>query len=750
MLNRTSAASAPKIDGLKPTQPRGPVKLTNPRQPRRSPAHYLVKDEDVPPVIYDNRHKQKYFKLEFLGEGGFARVFKVRNLRGEYLAAKIIAKKAVVNKKMKTKMLAEINIHRSLRHNSIVQYLDCFEDKLNVYIIMELCENKTMTDLIRKRRCITEDECRYFLGQILLAIRHMHANRIIHRDLKLSNIFLNKDMDPKIGDFGLAALLVKETDRKKTVCGTPNYIAPEILFGGHTHNQAVDMWSFGVLMYTLLIGQHPFHQHQAELIYKKVGENEKSSSYSYPSYSNISNEAKDLIAQLLVNNPDNRYKVLDALNHSFFSKDRIPDHIPVSALRCMPTRDEMFHDMNPVSQHVSRLANALEEARMDKIENEIDPINEPLTLLKETILDPRVHYTSTQQHELVPVHTDLKRHDSSGKQERDPSWNKRTRLGDRTNTIDRNNNNNNNNNTIAAKPRIRIVSNSTTTTTTTTTSTGTSTTTINPPTVKSTKGNNNNNNNGSRLIPKPKRVAQVYMTEAGYRQSIMASMTHNLRSAMHEHNLNVFSGRFDTNPIEPVWCNDNIFLQQWIDCTYSYGMAYLLSDNTVGFHFNDTTTMTTHNDLQFYYMFRNENNTAMEYLYHYEEVPDELQEVSYDLKKKMDILRGARVYMNKQLAKASEQHHEQAEEPTGVHLSKFIVTDEGVIFRLSNGAIQANLFQHDKLILYSKANKLIFIGSDRCASHYNILEALASNNKELREAVYYTTEILEQHVNPVN
>lgn len=87
------------------------------------------------------------------------------------------------------------------------------------------------------------------------ALKYLHVNKIIHRDLKLGNIFIGDNMTLKIGDFGLATKIQYEGERKKTICGTPNYIAPEILDGKDGHSYEVDVWSLGVIIYTLLIGK---------------------------------------------------------------------------------------------------------------------------------------------------------------------------------------------------------------------------------------------------------------------------------------------------------------------------------------------------------------------------------------------------------------------------------------------------------------------------------------------------------------
>ena len=104
-------------------------------------------------------------------------------------------------------------------------------------------------EMLRARKNLAEAEVRFLAIQVLGAVKHMHSNRVIHRDLKLGNIMLDAKMNVKVGDFGLAAFLVDDDERKMTICGTPNYIAPEILFGKEKgHSYEVDLWSIGVIM----------------------------------------------------------------------------------------------------------------------------------------------------------------------------------------------------------------------------------------------------------------------------------------------------------------------------------------------------------------------------------------------------------------------------------------------------------------------------------------------------------------------
>jgi len=127
----------------------------------------------------------------------------------------------------------------------------------------------------------------------------MHSHKVIHRDLKLGNFFLNENLEIKIGDFGLATKLEFEGERKRTVCGTPNYIAPEVLEGKKGHSYEVDVWSLGVILYTLLIGKPPFETTDVRTTYRRI----KMNAYSFPDNIQISEEARSLISSILVVNP---------------------------------------------------------------------------------------------------------------------------------------------------------------------------------------------------------------------------------------------------------------------------------------------------------------------------------------------------------------------------------------------------------------------------------------------------------------
>ena len=157
--------------------------------------------------------------------------------------------------------MSEIKIHRSLHHTNIVKFEHFFEDSANIYMLLELCKNKSLVELLKRRKRLHELEVRCYTIQICNAIKYMRSKKVIHRDLKLGNIMLTENMVVKICDFGLAAKLETDDERKRTVCGTPNYMAPEILEGKQGHSYEVDIWALGVIIYTLIIGKPPFEDH---------------------------------------------------------------------------------------------------------------------------------------------------------------------------------------------------------------------------------------------------------------------------------------------------------------------------------------------------------------------------------------------------------------------------------------------------------------------------------------------------------
>lgn len=278
---------------------------------------------------------RKYAKGRLLGKGGFAKCYQVTNLDTKrILAAKVIDKASLTKSRARQKLISEIKIHKSLQHQYIVSFEHVFEDQENVYILLELCTNQTLNELLKRRKRLTELEVQCYLMQLVPALKHLHHHRFIHRDLKLGNLFLNDKMEIKIGDFGLATKVEFDGEKKKTICGTPNYIAPEVLDGKCGHSYEVDTWSLGVIIYTLLIGKPPYETPDVKTTYKKIRMN----SYSFPDHVPISEAAKSLIVKILNLDPSKRPTMDEILEHPFLNHGgTIPKTLPVSTLVCPPS-----------------------------------------------------------------------------------------------------------------------------------------------------------------------------------------------------------------------------------------------------------------------------------------------------------------------------------------------------------------------------------------------------------------------------
>jgi polo-like kinase 1 len=287
------------------------------------------KENYFPSVILDSTHNIQYKRNAFLGKGSFGKCFKITNTNtGNEYAGKIVSKKDLKTKIHKVKLFQEINIHRTLNHKHIVGFHEYFEDESYIYMILELCEKRSMAQLLRRRKFLTYPEARYFLNQVLSAVQYLHDNNIIHRDLKLANLFINNSMEVKIGDFGLSTR-IRNGERKKTMCGTPNYIAPEIL-EKKGHGYEVDVWSIGCIMFTLLVGKPPFETTSLKETYRRI----RRCDYHIPMTMN--KHAANMIRRIFVKEPNKRPTVNDLIQDKFFTGSYIPPPLPTSCLVMAP------------------------------------------------------------------------------------------------------------------------------------------------------------------------------------------------------------------------------------------------------------------------------------------------------------------------------------------------------------------------------------------------------------------------------
>ncbi|XP_059867851.1 serine/threonine-protein kinase PLK4 isoform X2 [Delphinus delphis] len=257
------------------------------------------------------------FKVgNLLGKGSFAGVYRAESIHtGLEVAIKMIDKKAMYKAGMVQRVQNEVKIHCQLKHPSILELYNYFEDNNYVYLVLEMCHNGEMNRYIKNRRKpFSENEARHFMHQIITGMLYLHSHGILHRDLTLSNLLLTRNMNIKIADFGLATQLKMPHEKHYTLCGTPNYISPEIATRS-AHGLESDIWSLGCMFYTLLIGRPPFDTDTIKNTLNKV----VLADYEMPTF--LSREAKDLIHQLLRRNPADRLSLSSVLDHPFMSRN---------------------------------------------------------------------------------------------------------------------------------------------------------------------------------------------------------------------------------------------------------------------------------------------------------------------------------------------------------------------------------------------------------------------------------------------
>jgi len=271
---------------------------------------------------------EKYEPKEILGKGVSSTVRRaVLKETGEDFAVKIIdVSQSLVDSdglNLRQQTFREIDILRLVAgHENIIQLLDVFESATYIFLVFELCTNGELFDHLNSVVTISEKRARKIMKQVMEALVHCHSLGVVHRDIKPENILLDKDFNVKVTDFGFAKEL-QTGERLYEVCGTPGYLAPELLKAGMVereecdgYGQEVDVWACGVVLYTLLVGFPPFWHRKQLMMVRQIME----AKYSFNSaeWADISKAAKDLISKLLVVEPSMRLNINQSLSHDFF------------------------------------------------------------------------------------------------------------------------------------------------------------------------------------------------------------------------------------------------------------------------------------------------------------------------------------------------------------------------------------------------------------------------------------------------
>ncbi|KAL7628655.1 serine/threonine protein kinase [Parahypoxylon ruwenzoriense] len=270
---------------------------------------------------------QQYTLLDRLGKGHFAEVYLcVEKSTGQQYAVKIFTKTPGMDDRSKTSGLQqEIAVLMGVSHPNVLCLKDTFNEKNAVYLVLELAPEGELFNYIVMKQKLTEDETRKLFIQLFQGIKYLHDRNIVHRDVKPENILLvDKELHVKLADFGLAKIIGEESFTT-TLCGTPSYVAPEILAEGRhrKYTKAVDIWSLGVVLYICLCGFPPFSDelYSRDFPYS-LSQQIRSGRFDYPSpyWDSVGDPALDLIDHMLVVEPEKRYTVDQCLAHPWLTQ----------------------------------------------------------------------------------------------------------------------------------------------------------------------------------------------------------------------------------------------------------------------------------------------------------------------------------------------------------------------------------------------------------------------------------------------
>ena len=299
-----------------------------------------------------------------IGKGSFGKVhLGIHILSKKKVAIKCIDKTYIKEEKAQKKIVQEVKILRSLTHRNIIKILEVFENKKFVFIVTDYACRGDLLKYMKENGVFKEHRAKPVIAQTLRALEYCHSKGILHRDVKLDNILLDKDMQVKLCDFGVSRFMTDEKIKER--CGTPAYIAPEVISGnGYSHFQA-DIWSLGVLLYALTTGTIPFKAKNIPDLHKLI----LKSDFDFPDGVDLSSSFKALVRLMLLKDPDQRITIEEIWAHPWLEQ--------VLHMRTKPTQTP---DIDPF---------VLEQVLL-----KMEKLGFPPTAVKEAVNSHQMNHTS--------------------------------------------------------------------------------------------------------------------------------------------------------------------------------------------------------------------------------------------------------------------------------------------------------------------------------------------------------------------
>lgn len=263
---------------------------------------------------------QRYDIGRLLGQGNFAKVYHGRDLKtGQSVAIKVIDKEKIFKVGLIDQTKREISVMKLVKHPNVIQLYEVMATKTKIYFVIEYAKGGELFNKVAKGR-LKEDSARMYFQQLISAVDFCHSRGAYHRDLKPENLLLDENGVLKVTDFGLSALAESkhQDGLLHTTCGTPAYVAPEVINRKGYDGVIADIWSCGVILFVLLAGYLPFHDSNLMEMYRKIGKAE----YKCPNW--FPSEVRRLLSKILDPNPNTRISIAKIMENPWFRRGFIP------------------------------------------------------------------------------------------------------------------------------------------------------------------------------------------------------------------------------------------------------------------------------------------------------------------------------------------------------------------------------------------------------------------------------------------
>jgi serine/threonine protein kinase len=589
-------------------------------------------------------------------------------------------------------------------------------------------------------------------------------------DLKLGNLFLDANMDIKVGDFGLATRLDHPDERKKyalcflflvfeislfnlffllrTLCGTPNYIAPEILDNNNGHSFEVDVWSIGVIMYTLLIGRPPFETSSVKSTYKRI----RANSYEFPRHVVISSAAKQLISSILQSSAELRPSLQTIAAHPFFSQSPFPKSLPLSALTHVPNLTTQ--EMQSVPQAIpagrapfSDRTNAEEASDNRSDRGSIKALKPPLGPLRNP---PAVSAPNTAR-ERMPEAMNIRPPTTGASTARF-----RSSINSKENTNEINmaqppiatevpkrtspriNSKQSQRWPTTSAPELEVISDIAS---------------VRPMTGKlpaSTAKLNTSEDQLELIANDVKRLKLSEPDNGGHldaedqaefqkvHNDIERSFCFNGKTTDVKRARELVSAHPATRR-DSITADIGVSVNKWVDYSNKYGVGYLLTNNNVGVYFNDSSQIImAANANNFEYVERKGMAGAgVRVSYTMTNYPSTLQ-------KKVTLLKHFHAYLKNKSRETPNANSRGSisESSNMVYVKKWLRTTHAILFRLSNQTVQVIFFDQTEILLSSNTRTVIYTDKQQQMSTYPLDTVNEAPRPDLARRMRYTQDIL--------